>query len=80
VFGFQLAVVGDGFSYAELEEYAKDIKKELSLVKNVARVGLWGVQNKKRLLKNWVTCLDDTHSLSLVINILLSLTIQVPYK
>ncbi|MEN8808759.1 MAG: efflux RND transporter permease subunit [Desulfobacterales bacterium] len=46
VFGFQLAVVGDGFSYAELEEYAKDIKKELSLVKNVARVDLWGVQNQ----------------------------------
>ena len=46
VFGFQLAVVGDGFSYAELEEYAKDIKKELSLVENVARVDLWGVQNQ----------------------------------
>ena len=46
VYGFQLAVVGDGFSYAELEEYAKEIKKELSLVKNVSRVDLWGVQNK----------------------------------
>jgi multidrug efflux pump subunit AcrB len=46
VFGFQLAVVGDGFSYAELEAYAKDIKKELSLVENVARVDLWGVQSK----------------------------------
>lgn len=46
VFGFQLAVVGDGFSYAELERYAKDIKKEISLVENVARVDLWGVQNK----------------------------------
>ncbi len=46
VFGFQLAVVGDGYSYAELEEYAKDIKKEISLVKGVARVDLWGVQQK----------------------------------
>jgi multidrug efflux pump subunit AcrB len=46
VFGFQLAVVGDGFSYAELEGYAKNIKKELSLVENVARVDLWGVQNQ----------------------------------
>jgi multidrug efflux pump subunit AcrB len=46
VFGFQLAMVGDGFSYAELEEYAKEIKKEISLVKNVARVDLWGVQEK----------------------------------
>jgi multidrug efflux pump subunit AcrB len=46
VFGFQLAVVGDGYSYADLEQYAKDIKKEISLVDGVARVDLWGVQNK----------------------------------
>lgn len=46
VFGFQLAVVGDGYSYAELEEYAKEIKKEISLVEDVARVDLWGVQSK----------------------------------
>jgi multidrug efflux pump subunit AcrB len=46
VFGFQLAVVGDGFSYAELENYAKRLKKELSLVDGVARVDLWGAQRK----------------------------------
>jgi multidrug efflux pump subunit AcrB len=46
VFGFQLAVTGDGFSYSELEEYAKDLKKELSLVTGVSRVDLWGVQQK----------------------------------
>ena len=46
VFGFQLAVVGDGYSYADLEAYAKDIKKEISLVEGVARVDLWGVQHK----------------------------------
>ena len=46
VFGFQLAVTGDGFSYAELEQYAKDLKKELSLVTGVSRVDLWGVQQK----------------------------------
>jgi multidrug efflux pump subunit AcrB len=46
VFGFQLAVVGDGFSYAELESYAKGLKKELSLVDGVARVDLWGAQRK----------------------------------
>ena len=45
-FGFQLAVTGDGYSYAELDEYTKDIKKELSLVKGVARVDRWGVQDK----------------------------------
>ena len=46
VFGFQLAITGDGFSYAELEEYAKSLKKEFSLVPGVARVDLWGVQKK----------------------------------
>jgi multidrug efflux pump subunit AcrB len=46
VFGFQLAVIGDGYSYAEIEKYAKDLKKELSIVENVARVDLWGVQDR----------------------------------
>jgi len=46
VFGFQLALVGDGFSYAEMEHYAKALKKELSVVKGVARVDLWGAQKK----------------------------------
>ena len=46
VFGHQLAVTGDGFTYAQLEDYAKEIKKELSLVEGVARVDLWGVQPK----------------------------------
>jgi multidrug efflux pump subunit AcrB len=46
VFGFQLAVTGDGFNNAELEFYAKGLRKELSLVEGVARVDLWGVQQK----------------------------------
>jgi len=46
VFGFVLAVTGDGYSYAELEDYVKGIKKDLSLVPGVARVELWGVQPK----------------------------------
>ena len=46
VFGFVLAVTGDGYSYAELEDYVKLLKKELSLVPGVSRVDLWGVQPK----------------------------------
>ncbi len=46
VFGFVLAVTGDGYSYAELEEYTKAIRKELSIVPGVARADLWGVQPK----------------------------------
>ncbi len=46
VFGFQLALIGDGYSYAELEDFAKQLKKEISLVEGVARVELWGAQRK----------------------------------
>jgi multidrug efflux pump subunit AcrB len=46
VFGLVMAITGDGFSYAEMEETAKSLKKELSLVEGVARVDLWGVQDK----------------------------------
>lgn len=46
VYGFVIALTGDGYTYKELERYAKIIKKELSLVQGVARVDLWGVQEK----------------------------------
>ncbi len=47
VFGFLLAVTGDGYSYAELESYVKNLRKELKLVPGVARIDLWGVQDKR---------------------------------
>jgi len=46
VFGFQLAVIGDGFSYRKLEDYAEVIKKKLSFVDGVARIDLWGAQQR----------------------------------
>jgi multidrug efflux pump subunit AcrB len=47
VFGFMLAITGDGFSYAELETHAKDLRKEMQLVPGVARIDFWGVQEKR---------------------------------
>ena len=47
VFGFLLAISSDGYSYAELERYVKDMRKELSVVRGVARIDLWGVQEKR---------------------------------
>ena len=47
VFGFLLAMTGEGFSYKELERYAKDLRKELTLVEGVARVDFWGIQDKR---------------------------------
>lgn len=46
VFGFVIAVTGDGFEHAEIERTAKAIKKELSLVDGVARVEFWGLQQR----------------------------------
>jgi multidrug efflux pump subunit AcrB len=47
VYGLLLAVTGDGYSYAQLKAHVNDLKKELSLVKGVARVALWGVQDRR---------------------------------
>ena len=47
VFGFLLAMTGEGFSYAELETYAKDLRKELTLVDGVSRIDFWGIQDKR---------------------------------
>lgn len=46
VFGFLLGLTGDGFSHAELEEIAEKIQKTLYLVPNIARIDLWGVQQR----------------------------------
>jgi len=47
VFGFLMAVTGDGFSYSQLQQYVDSLRKDLSLVKGVARIDLWGVQEKR---------------------------------
>lgn len=47
VLGFLFSVTRDGFSDAELENYVKDLRKELSLVDGVARVDLWGMPEKR---------------------------------
>ncbi len=46
VYGFVLAVTGEGYSYRELESISKAIKKELSLVTGVSRVEFWGIQDR----------------------------------
>lgn len=46
VFGFLLALTGEGFSHAELENIAENIQKQLYLVPNIARIDLWGIQQR----------------------------------
>jgi len=47
VYGLLLAVTGDGYSYAQLKTYVNDLKRELSVVPGVARVELWGAQDRR---------------------------------
>ena len=47
VFGFLMALTTDGYTDAELEEYAKALRKELRVVEGVARVDFWGVQKRQ---------------------------------
>ncbi len=46
VFGVFFALVGDGYSYSQLRDYARDVKKELLLCKGVAKIELWGTQQE----------------------------------
>jgi multidrug efflux pump subunit AcrB len=47
VFGLLLALTSDGYAPSEVESYADDLKREISLVDGVARVDLWGVQARR---------------------------------
>jgi len=47
VFGFLMAVTGDGYTYAQLKEHVDNLRKELSLVDGIARIDLWGAQDER---------------------------------
>lgn len=51
VYGFVIALTGDGFSQKEIEERAKEIKRKLSLVEGVGQVELWGKKQRAIYLK-----------------------------
>ena len=46
VYGLFFALTGDGYSYAQLKDYAEDIKKELLLCSDVAKIDFWGLQQE----------------------------------
>ncbi|MEA1950363.1 MAG: efflux RND transporter permease subunit [Planctomycetota bacterium] len=46
VYGLFYAICGDGYSFEELKEYAKELKKEILLCQDVAKVAFWGVQTE----------------------------------
>ena len=46
VYGVYLTLTGEGYTFAELKEYAKLLRRELLLVDDVKRVVLWGDQRE----------------------------------
>ena len=51
VFGFLIGVSADGYTYADLDEYTKAVRKELQVIDNVARVDTWGRQPRQIFLE-----------------------------
>jgi multidrug efflux pump subunit AcrB len=47
VYGIQLALIGEGYSYAELEEVADEVRDELLYVRDVAKVEIVGAQAER---------------------------------
>jgi multidrug efflux pump subunit AcrB len=47
VFGTVVAITGDGFSYAELKEVADEVRDELLLISEVAKVDVYGAQEER---------------------------------
>ncbi|MGE4328674.1 efflux RND transporter permease subunit [Diaphorobacter sp.] len=47
VFGVIYALQGEGFSYAELKDFADDVRQQLLRVKDVAKVEQFGVQEER---------------------------------
>jgi multidrug efflux pump subunit AcrB len=47
VFGTILTITGDGFSYAELEDVAEEVRDELLLIPAVAKVQVYGAQQER---------------------------------
>ncbi len=47
VYGLLFAVTGEGYSYAQLKDYAEELKKELLLCRDVAKIDFWGTQQER---------------------------------
>ncbi|THB63224.1 MAG: efflux RND transporter permease subunit [Desulfovibrio sp.] len=46
VYGVFFALTGEGYSYAELKDYADELKRELLLCQDVASIDMWGEQQE----------------------------------
>lgn len=51
VYGALFAITGDGYTLAEIEDYAKVLRRELLMVDGVGAVELWGIQTEAVFLE-----------------------------
>lgn len=51
IFGTVVAITGDGFSYRQLKQIADEVRNELLLLKNVAKVDVVGAQEERIFLE-----------------------------
>lgn len=51
VYGFVVAITSDGFEQYELQDQARELRRELNLMSQVARVDLWGMQQRQIILE-----------------------------
>lgn len=46
VYGIFLALTGEGYSFRDMREFAKDLRRELLLCEDVGRIDFWGLQTE----------------------------------
>jgi multidrug efflux pump subunit AcrB len=79
VFGTNIAITGEGYSYMELKEIADEIRDELLLIEEVAKVDIYGAQEERIFVEyNDARLAEVGLSASQLIAILQSQNIVIP--
>ncbi len=79
IFGTIVTVTGEGFSYAELKDVADEVRNELLLIEEVAKVEIHGAQEERIFVEyNDARLAEIGLSASQLINILQSQNIVIP--
>ncbi len=79
IFGTIITITGEGFSYMELKEVADEVRNELLLIEDIAKVEIHGAQEERIFVKyNDARLAEVGLSASQLINILQNQNIVIP--
>ncbi|UCE42142.1 MAG: efflux RND transporter permease subunit [Candidatus Aminicenantes bacterium] len=79
IFGTIITITGEGFSYAQLKEVADEVRNEMLLIDDVAKVEIHGAQDERIFVEyNDARLAEVGLSASQLINILQSQNIVIP--